>query len=144
MAAIHDRRAFDAILFVAVAQGILARRVIAVALLLEVVTTGGPAATAKPRTQMTEAPCPRGQNGEITVCGKPDSPYRIPKELRDPGFQIDGPMDSVSRERHRIMDVGGAGAQQHACSPVGAMGWTGCEVKAWKEADQQRGFQPPK
>lgn len=112
-------------------------------LLLEVVTTSGPGVPAKPRTQMTEAPCKRGSGDEINVCGKADSPYRIPKELRDPGFQVDGPRDSVSRERHRIMDVGGAGSQQGACSPVGAMGWTGCMVKDWKESDQQRGFRHP-
>lgn len=89
--------------------------------------------------------CPKPRPGEISICGKreADPPYRLPQQFRDEGFRIDGPVDSVSRERHLIMDVGGAGAQQNACSAVGMAGWTGCEVKGWKEADQQRGYRRP-
>ncbi|UAK24117.1 hypothetical protein [Sphingomonas nostoxanthinifaciens] len=88
------------------------------------------------------APC-RSDGRTITVCGKADgeSPYRLPPPARDPGFQIEGARDSVSRERHRLMDVGGAGSQAGACSPVGGVGSTGCQVQRWRENDQQKGFQ---
>ena len=87
--------------------------------------------------------CRKPRVGEITVCARRggESPYRyrrLPGE--DDGFKADGPTDSVSRERHRLMDVGGAGAQTNACSTTGPMGWTGCQVKQWKEAQQQAGF----
>ncbi len=38
------------------------------------------------------------------------------------------------------MDVSDAGTG--SCSNVGAGGWTGCMVKGWQAADQQRGFRP--
>lgn len=81
--------------------------------------------------------------GEIVVCGRAtqQSPYRLPRIAGEEGFDPAGGVDSVSRERHRLLDVGGAGAQQNACTTVGAAGWTGCMVKGWKEGDEQHGFQ---
>lgn len=93
------------------------------------------------------APCRRGRRGEIVVCGRSKderSPYRLPVIDGEDGFQIDGPVDSVSRGRHKLMDVGGAGSQQNSCGATGSGGLYGCQVKAWKEADQQRGFARPK
>lgn len=84
--------------------------------------------------------CKVAEAGTILVCGRRESPYRLPAELRDPGFDVDGPVDSVSRERHKWMEAGASGTG--SCSNVGAGGWTGCMVKGWEAADQQRGFRP--
>lgn len=87
--------------------------------------------------------CRPAADGSVVVCGHRESPYRLPPEVRDPGFQIDGPVDSVSRERHNLME-GGDQAGIHSCSTTGAGGWTGCMLNDWQRADQQRGYQPPK
>jgi hypothetical protein len=86
--------------------------------------------------------CRLPADGTIIVCGKRDheSPYRLPPGARDSGFDIDGPVDSVARERHKLMDVGATGT--HSCSAAGAGGWTGCMVNDWQRADEQRGFRP--
>jgi hypothetical protein len=86
--------------------------------------------------------CRMPADGSVIICGSrnAESPYRLPLAARDPGFDVDGAVDSVSRERHKLMDVGDAGTG--SCSTVGAGGWTGCTVKAWQAADQQRGFRP--
>jgi hypothetical protein len=86
--------------------------------------------------------CRMPADGSVIICGarNADSPYRLPASVRDPGFDVDGAVDSVSRERHKLMDVGDAGTG--SCSNVGARGWTGCMVKGWQADDQQRGFRP--
>ncbi len=86
--------------------------------------------------------CRMPADGSIIVCGRKsgDSPYRLPPSMRGRGFDVNGAVDSVSRERHKLMDVGDAGTG--SCGNVGAGGWTGCMVKGWRAADQQRGFRP--
>lgn len=87
--------------------------------------------------------CRMPADGSVIICGRrnTESPYRLPPAARDPGFDVDGPIDSVSRERHKLMDVGDAGTG--SCSNVGAGGWTGCMVKGWRADEQQRGFRSP-
>ena len=70
----------------------------------------------------------------ITVCGRSNgaSGYRLPPRE---GFDRAGPIDSVSRERHRMLDVGATGTG--SCSPVGPGGWTGCMLIRWREANEQ-------
>ena len=81
----------------------------------------------------------------ITVCGgergEPGR-YRLPLRDEDRGFDPLGSVDSVSRERHRLLDADGFGQDltRGSCSSVGASGWTGCTIKAWREADQQKGW----
>lgn len=76
-----------------------------------------------------------GESSELVVCGRRgDSPYRLP--LVHDGFDPDGPVDSVSRERHRLYEVGDVGIG--SCSTVGGGGWTGCDSIAWKQAHQQK------
>ncbi len=84
--------------------------------------------------------CRRPDDGSVIVCATrhAESPYRIPPALRDTGFQVDGPVDSVSRERHKLMEAGDSGTG--SCSNSGAGGWTGCMVKGWRADEQQRGF----
>lgn len=83
------------------------------------------------------------QDGNIVVCGRtPEQErqrYRLPRE--DRGFDPRGSIDSVSRERHRLIDGDGASADlsRGSCSAVGAAGWTGCQIKGWRERGQQKG-----
>jgi hypothetical protein len=74
---------------------------------------------------------------EIVVCAQvkqEDSPYRLP--LRDQGWDPDGPVESVARERSRLTEGGEAGIG--SCSTVGAGGFTGCFQNAMKRRQQQR------
>jgi len=81
----------------------------------------------------------------ITVCARTkeqtDRRFRLPP-MPDTGFDPLGPVDSVSRERHRLIDGDGASQDltRGSCSAVGASGWTGCMVKGWREKDQQKGW----
>jgi hypothetical protein len=85
----------------------------------------------------------RGQP-EITVCGRTREQqrqrFRLPRE--DRGFDPLGSVDSVSRERQRLVDGDGASQDltRGSCSAVGASGTTGCQIKAWREHDQQKGW----
>jgi hypothetical protein len=106
----------------------------------------GPAVPKTPapaKSAVASAPCPTGVTNEVTVCGRrgEDEPYRLPEQFRDPGFRTDGAHDSVSRERHKLLDVGSAGTG--SCSKVGGGGWTGCMVNDWRAQEQQRGFRSP-
>jgi len=80
----------------------------------------------------------------ITVCARTkaetDRRFRLP-QMPDHGFDPLGPVDSVSRERHRLIDGDGANTDltRGSCSPAGASGWTGCQIKGWREQDQQKG-----
>lgn len=77
---------------------------------------------------------PDRNQDDITVCGRRDdgAGYRLPPPDR---FDPAGPIDSVSRERHRLLDVGATGIG--SCSTVGPGGWTGCMLTTWREADEQ-------
>jgi hypothetical protein len=79
--------------------------------------------------------CHRDPDEGIVVCGRQTgrSPYRLPPPG---GFDPDGPVDSVSRERHRLMEPGASGIG--SCSTVGPGGWTGCDFNAWKQEHQQK------
>lgn len=72
---------------------------------------------------------------EITVCGRRDHPdaYRLPPQ--NDGFDPNGIIESVSRERHRLMEGGESGIG--SCSATGAAGWTGCFHKEVREKQQQ-------
>lgn len=83
--------------------------------------------------------CPRARApGDIIVCadpaGEPESPYRLP--IRPEGFDWKGGTDSVYRERRRLLEQGDAGIG--SCSAVGPGGWTGCMVRDWKRAREQK------
>ncbi len=72
---------------------------------------------------------------EITVCGTAErSPYRLPEMPRR--FDPNGDMESVSRERHRLFEVGETGIG--SCSNVGPGAPFGCTFKLWKEEEQQK------
>lgn len=80
--------------------------------------------------------CNKQQAENIIVCGRRGerSPYRLPPQPE--GFDPDGPMSSVSRERHRLYEVGDTGIG--SCSNVGPGGWTGCDFKRWRDEHHQR------
>jgi hypothetical protein len=92
-----------------------------------------PAAVASPPVPAPECDQP-ADAPEIVVCGRSDdAQYRLPSP---DGFDPRGLIDSVSRERNRLMDVGAAGI--HSCSAVGPGGWTGCDLRRWRHAHEQR------
>lgn len=74
---------------------------------------------------------------DIVVCGsrEKNSPYRLPK-LND-RFDPNGPVDSVARERNRLMqgDESGIGS----CSNRGPGGMTGCWLQDVKNKRLQHG-----
>jgi hypothetical protein len=98
-----------------------------------------PAQSPAPGAALAEAPriverCERGEE-EIVVCGERDAgePYRLPPE--DRRFDPWGGIDSVSRERNKLLGPGPAG--NGSCTVVGPGGWTGCDIAVIKQAEQQ-------
>jgi hypothetical protein len=87
-------------------------------LLIQASNDPGPAATLTLPVISRACRADRDPNA-ITVCGRRDdgAGYRLPEPDR---FDPSGPIDSVSRERHRLLDVGAAGIG--SCSTVGAGG----------------------
>ena len=96
-------------------------------------SAAAPAAPALP--SVPPLPCSEpADSPEIVVCGRSDdAQYRLPTP---DGFDPRGLVDSVSRERNRLMDVGASGI--HSCSTVGPGGWTGCDLRRWRQAHEQR------
>ncbi|MEA3035243.1 MAG: hypothetical protein QOH04_1002 [Sphingomonadales bacterium] len=76
----------------------------------------------------------KDESGSIVVCGRRgEARYRLP--LRQESFDPDGGVESVSRERHSLMEGGEAGIG--SCSTVGPGGWTGCFSNTVKRRQQQ-------
>jgi hypothetical protein len=80
--------------------------------------------------------CADGADGEIVVCGERggDEAYRLPPQGEE-RFDPWGGIDSVSRERNKLLGPGPAG--NGSCTTVGPGGWTGCDIAVIKEAEQQ-------
>jgi hypothetical protein len=72
----------------------------------------------------------------VVVCGDREarSPDRWPESR---GFDPGGPVQSVSRERHSLYEVGETGIG--SCGTVGPGGFTGCMHKSWKQQREQYG-----
>jgi hypothetical protein len=94
-----------------------------------------PASAEDPQPKRIVENCSDRKEGELVVCGRrdPDSEYRLPPD--DAPFDPWGDMESVSRERHRLM--GPIVAATGTCSTMGPGGWTGCGAEAIKRAEQQ-------
>jgi hypothetical protein len=93
---------------------------------------------ALPKLRIVPEECgPSRPADEIVVCGSREkrSPYRLPK-LKE-GFDWRGPVDSVARERARLMegDESGIGS----CSNRGPGGMTGCWLQEVKNKRLQQG-----
>ena len=75
-------------------------------------------------------------DADVVVCGRRSEldKYRLPPS--DDRFDPYGEMESVSRQRHRLMGPDVA-AGIGSCSTVGPGGWTGCDVQVIKRAEQQ-------
>jgi hypothetical protein len=93
-------------------------------------------APAPPAPPAIVPDCARQAEPDIVVCGRRGerSPYRQP--IQRDGFDPDGPMSSVSRERHRLYEVGDTGIG--SCTNVGPGGWTGCQFLHWRDEHHQR------
>jgi hypothetical protein len=74
---------------------------------------------------------------ELVVCGRRIEPNRYRLPIRPDRFDPSGQVDSVSRERHRLYEVGDSGIG--SCSTVGPGGWTGCAFKKFKADVEQYG-----
>jgi hypothetical protein len=75
---------------------------------------------------------------EIVVCGSRSEAarQRLPRIVSD-RFDPNGMVDSVSRERHRMYEVGDSGIG--SCSTSGPGGTEGCSWKRFKERLEQHG-----
>jgi hypothetical protein len=91
------------------------------------ILVGGGTARAQPESGVTPQPvrivprCDPLSEGEILVCGDAER-YRLP--IRPDRFDPKGAVDSVSRERHRLMDEADQGVG--TCSNIGPGGFSGC------------------
>ena len=91
------------------------------------------AALPRPDLGLRTSACPTTAGTDVLVCGRSEQRYRLPPKQ---GFDPNGPVDSVLRERSRLLEGGESGTQ--SCNfVVGAGSWTGCEVKAMERARQQ-------
>ncbi len=100
-----------------------------------------PAAAQEAAPAAAEAPriverCGDKSEEEILVCGDAGAPepYRLPPQ-QDEVFDPWGGIDSVSRERNKLLGPGPAG--NGSCTVVGPGGWTGCDIAVIKQAEQQ-------
>jgi hypothetical protein len=80
--------------------------------------------------------CEAGAGEEIVVCGRRNETekYRLP--IRPTGFDASGSTDSVSRERHRLIQEGDSGVG--SCSTSGGGGSTGCFHQQRRRQCQQK------
>jgi hypothetical protein len=89
-----------------------------------------PAFQILPRMQGCEE---SGGADEILVCGTRDQlRFRLPPSE---GFDPYGQVESVSRERHRLMEGGESGI--HSCGNVGMSSRSGCELRGMRRNEQQ-------
>jgi hypothetical protein len=80
--------------------------------------------------------CEADGGEEIVVCGRRGESERYRLPIRPQGFDAAGPVDSVSRERHRLIQEGDSGVG--SCSTSGPGGWTGCFHQQTKRRCQQK------
>jgi hypothetical protein len=107
-------------------------------LLLLLAQASAPAAEEPLRAPSIVRRCDRtGDADEVVVCGRRDEAERYRLPIRPEGFDKNGPVDSVSRERHRLYEVGETGL--YSCSNVGPGGYTGCAWKEFKGRLEQHG-----
>ena len=92
-----------------------------------------------PRIAPTAAACENAPAGEeIVVCGERESDerYRLPL-VRDQRFDPRGNVDSVSRERNRLLGTT-QGGTLGSCTNVGPNGMTGClNQGVWQRREQK-------
>jgi hypothetical protein len=115
---------------------VAARAVVVLGLAIAFSPVAAAEPTKAPSTQVPilEDCAAKSDSDEAVVCGRRGrSPYRIPEQRE--GFDPAGPIDSVSRERHRLLDLGASGIG--SCSTSGPGGMTGCDLIRWKEKQEQ-------
>ena len=106
-------------------------------LLLLLAQAAGPAPQDAPKPLQIIRRCETGEGEEIVVCGRRDETERYRLPIRPGGFDRNGVVDSVSRERHRLYEVGETGL--YSCSNVGPGGYTGYSWKEFKGRLEQHG-----
>jgi hypothetical protein len=92
-----------------------------------------------PRVAPSAAECEAARAGEeIVVCGERESDerHRLPM-VRDHRFDPQGNVDSVSRERNRLLGTT-QGGTLGSCTNVGPNGMTGClNQGVWQRREQK-------
>ena len=114
----------------------LALLLVAQAAQLEPEDSANPYMEQAARTSPVVKRCDRAAE-EIVVCGRRNEAERYRLPIRPDGFDVNGPIPSVSRERHRLYEVGETGL--YSCSNVGPGGYTGCAWKQFKWDVEQKG-----
>jgi hypothetical protein len=79
-----------------------------------------------------------GADDEIVVCGEQESDeqHRLPL-VRNQRFDRNGNVDSVSRERNRLLGTN-AGGTLGSCTNVGPNGMSGClNQRVWQRREQK-------
>jgi hypothetical protein len=95
--------------------------------------------------QILTPECDRARGDDIVVCGRREEPrsrYRLP-EIPDSGFDPEGAVESVSRERNALTEPG-ARTGIGSCSTVGPGGFTGCMARHFDRQIDQYGGRPPR
>lgn len=82
---------------------------------------------------VTAAQC-WAREDEIVVCARV-FPFAYRLQPEPGGFDPDGPVDSVARERHHLLEGGESGIG--SCSAVGPGGGAGCGARRFREAELQ-------
>jgi hypothetical protein len=108
----------------------------------------GPAvpAAAEPPERTTSVvvygddPCPKGDDGEVVVCGRrPETErYRIPKELRN---KDDPPSEVSWGARNDLLEQAGRELLPGSCSVNGSYGQSGCHnklIQQWYDNRRER------
>jgi hypothetical protein len=93
-----------------------------------------------PRPATPPADCENRPSGEeIVVCGERESDerHRLPL-VRNRRFDPNGDVDSVSRERNRLLGTN-AGGTLGSCTNIGPNGMTGCLNQGVWQRREQRG-----
>ena len=80
---------------------------------------------------------PATDSDEVVVCGRRSEAERYRLPIRPEGFDPKGTMQSVSRERHSLIQEGDDGIG--SCSTSGPGGYTGCFHRSTKRRCEQEG-----
>lgn len=82
--------------------------------------------------------CPKAEGNEVVVCAPIESPYRVPRALRDEGAVR--PQNQAWGARALVLDDVSRRASgiPNTCSPIGTGGQTGCTLQLIQQWQAER------
>ncbi|OQW48690.1 MAG: hypothetical protein A4S16_06035 [Proteobacteria bacterium SG_bin6] len=82
--------------------------------------------------------CPKAEGNEVVVCAPIESPYRVPRALRDEGPVK--PQNQAWGARALVLDEESRRASgiPNTCSPIGTGGQTGCTLQLIQQWQAER------